>query len=52
MKTYRISFSDGLFSGGVLDVQAKTKRKAIKTLEKDLGMKIIVQKILDVKKIK
>lgn len=48
MKTYRISFKGGFLSG-CLDVQAKTKRKAIKALEKDLGVKIVVQEILEVK---
>lgn len=52
MKTYRISFNGG-FMGGCLDVQAKTKRKAIKTLKKyfkEAGMKITVKQVLEVKK--
>lgn len=51
MKTYRISFNGG-FMGGCLDVQAKTKRKAIKILKKDFkeaGMKVVIQEVLEVK---
>lgn len=51
MKTYRISFNGG-FMGGCLDIQAKSKQKAIKKLKKyfkEADMKIAVQKISEVK---
>jgi hypothetical protein len=51
MKTYRISFNGG-FMGGCLDVQAKTKRKAIKILKKyfkEAGVKIVVKEVSEVK---
>lgn len=51
MKTYRISFNGG-FMGGCLDVQAKSKRKAIKNLKKyfkEAGMKIVVKRVSEVK---
>lgn len=50
MKTYRISFNGG-FMGGCLDVQAKSKHKAIKKLKKQfkkVGIKITVYEISEI----
>ena len=51
MKTYRINF-DGGFMGGCLDVQATSRRKAIKILKKhfkEVNIKIIVREVLEIK---